>query len=578
MSAGEPEGGAARPGRLAVLAAAVTIVAAGVLLRLYHLNGPSLWWDENVEVAFASLPSPWQVLRAVKLGIPPGSANAGAVPLDYLLLHLHLALVPRPAPHWLELYYRFPSFLWSGLTLVAVFAYCRRFLDRGVALVATLVLASSIVHVLYAVEVRFYSLAALATVANLYAFSRVVLERRSLSAWGLFAAVNVLYFLSALFALLLVGSEHLILAGLLVRDRWRAGVAAGEAPRPLALAPLLASGLVIALSVALYFLGTSLGAPHGRPGAGALDPWRETAGAVAFFTLGNRTLSYVFLGALPLALLYAARRPGLLPIALHLVLGFGAIPVLILVERWKQYYFHPRHALFLLPHFAIVVALGLLTALRLLDPFRAVVRDPRRRAALNVLGAMGLVLGTQMPVVGAYLRHPDPFFTPTKHLRDFKSLARDLDARVASLAPGEGFVLIAERDSVANAAASVYLRAWGLGSRVVFRATRDVPATLAGLARLCPGGHGTVPGPELERALPLTVAVGLTPAFRDLLGLQLPIGTWPRRVVGCAVAVYSPAPPAARTLGFVARRYAGFTLLEPAPARPTSPLQQRAPP
>jgi hypothetical protein len=576
MSAGEPEGGAARPGRLAVLAAAVTIVAAGVLLRLYHLNGPSLWWDENVEVAFASLPSPWQVLRAVKLGIPPGSANAGAVPLDYLLLHLHLALVPRPAPHWLELYYRFPSFLWSGLTLVAVFAYCRRFLDRGVALVATLVLASSIAHVLYAVEVRFYSLAALATVANLYAFSRVVLERRSLSAWGLFAAVNVLYFLSGLLALLLVGSEHLILAGLLVRDRWRAGSrrrARGHSPSP---APRerprdrAHRGALLPRH--------SLGAQHGRPGAGALDPWRETAGAVAFFTLGNRTLSYVFLGALPLALLYAARRPGRLPIALHLVLGFGAIPVMVLIERWKQYYFHPRHALFLLPHFAIVVALGLLTALRLLDPFRAVVRDPRRRAALNVLGAMGLVLGTQIPVVGAYLRHPDPFFTPTKHLRDFKSLARDLDARVASLAPGEGFVLIAERDSVANAAASVYLRAWGLGSRVVFRATRDVPATLAGLARLCPGGHGTVPGPELERALPLTVAVGLTPAFRHLLGLQLPIGMWPRRVAGCAVVVYSPAPPAARALGFVARRYAGFTLLEPAPARSTSPLQQRAPP
>jgi hypothetical protein len=71
------------------------VVVAGCLLRLAHFVTPNLWWDELVHVRTADLPALSRVFSEVRQGIPPGSGNAGAVPLDYVLLHAHPSLVRR---------------------------------------------------------------------------------------------------------------------------------------------------------------------------------------------------------------------------------------------------------------------------------------------------------------------------------------------------------------------------------------------------------------------------------------------------------------------------------------------------
>src|SRR4249920_803273 len=100
------------PGRWLELVLLAVVVTAGAALRWVHLGTPSLWWDEVIDIAMAQAGSVGDVLRVVRDGVPAGSANAGAMPLDYLLLHGWMAAVPLPRPEGIETYFRFPAFVW----------------------------------------------------------------------------------------------------------------------------------------------------------------------------------------------------------------------------------------------------------------------------------------------------------------------------------------------------------------------------------------------------------------------------------------------------------------------------------
>jgi hypothetical protein len=57
----------------------------------------------------------------------------------------------------------------------------------------------------------------------------------------------------------------------------------------------------------------------------------------------------------------------------------------------------------------------------------------------------------------------------------------------------------------------------------------------------------------------LTVAAGLTPEFRALLGIRRD-GPWPRAIGGYTVLAYSPMPA---TAGYTRRALPGVTVFEP---------------
>ena len=89
--------------RIADVLPVLLVVAGGCALRFVHLGTFSLWWDEIVHVWTAQGGTVADVWTHAKQGIPPGTGNAGAVPLDYLLLHLWLRAVPAGAPELLEI-------------------------------------------------------------------------------------------------------------------------------------------------------------------------------------------------------------------------------------------------------------------------------------------------------------------------------------------------------------------------------------------------------------------------------------------------------------------------------------------
>lgn len=508
--------GASPRGTDAVVVLVLMSVAAAI--RIPPMGEMSLWWDELVHLQTASIGGFRDVLKAVKDGIPPGFGNAGAVPADYLLLNAWIRATPEPSPEWIEVYYRVPALVWSVLTVGLVYLYGRRFFDRGVALLAATIVTLSVSHSLYAAEVRNYSLFALMTVVSLYAFSALVLRRHSLAAWTAYTVVAVLYWGSGFLSLLVTLGQYSILAVLLAQDAWRRP--GPRTWRQVARVGLpLASGLVVLAVVGAYLRGTYLGAQHGRPTDG-LDVWERTYVAFDFFAAGNPFLLYAFAAGAVLFVLYESKRGReRLSIAVGMVLSFGAIPIIVEIERWKAYYFHPRHAFFLLPIFAIVAAAGLLAALRGLDPLRRTrLTDDQRRTAYATLGLL-LVIATQAVPLSSHLENPKSWFQRSKTLRQYHLLTRHLKDRVATLGEDEVYLLIVERrlpGHIGNPVLAKYLEWHGLDDRVVLRGTDDPTKTRLTTARLCPDGCVGEPAARVQRKIG---AIGPFNSRRQMLEL-----------------------------------------------------------
>ena len=295
--------------RLAGALPVLVIVAGGAALRFVHLGTFSLWWDEIVHVWTAQGGTLADVWTQAKQGIPPGTGNAGAVPLDYLLLHLWLRVAPLASPDGLEVHFRLPAFVYACAALPALYAFGRRFLDTGTALVATLLLALSIPHVLYAAEARFYALFVLATIANLYAYARLLERRDAPGRWAAYAAVGLLFFLSGLFGLFVLAVQYAVLGVLALLPLVRRGAADGRDPAATRreLAALLGSGALLAACVAAYFSDITLGHKYGRNAARIPRTLDVTWGALLELSSDSRVLLACLL-LLPVPLVWAWRR------------------------------------------------------------------------------------------------------------------------------------------------------------------------------------------------------------------------------------------------------------------------------
>lgn len=481
------------------------IVAGGAVLRWAHLGTPSLWWDEIVDLAMAQAGGVADVIHAVRHGVPVGSGNAGAMPLDYLLLHAWLAATPSPSPEHLEVHVRLPAFVWSVAALAAFAAFSRRHLGRDVALVATLLFALSIPHVLYAAEVRWYALLVLVTVGHVWAFAGLLDAPEGVGRWIVWLVVAVASVLTAVLSIIPLAAEQAVLLARTVRSRR-------------VLAPLVASTAALAVLVA-WLVAPSLGVNYGRPPTARPGLAATTAGILGFLAWDHPVL----LAGLVVGPLFAWRDTRRRPLAAALALGFVAIPVVTVLADWKAYYVHPRHVIFLLPAFVILVAFGVVGACRVL------VGDRWALAA-----ATALVAVTQTPAVARYLAGPDAFFARTKTLRDTRGVVAAVAAASRGVPPGTRWLLLAERQSTPNTVLDRYLHWWGLADRVTFRGTRDVPAALQLLA-------DSTPALERLAAPPLaTIPVGLTEPLRAFLGIDADPSVPSSPLAGAMVVAWEP--------------------------------------
>lgn len=563
---------------LAAAGLALVVVLAGAL-RAVHIDATSLWWDELVQIQTASLPRFADVLWRVRRGDPPGLGNAGAVPLDYLAMHAYLALAPRPRPEHLEAFYRLPSWLFSTAAVAAVFFAARRTFGATAAGLSALLLATSVPHALYAGEARFYSLFTLVTVLCFWAFSRVAEEPGRPLAWIVHSSVGLVTFLTGLLGLLLLAGQYAVLAAVVLSERWSSRPdrpTATARPRRKLAVPLAlgASFAVFALVLWRFYRGTwlFLRLQHSDEGR---SPWQAITEIVSYFTLGSPVALVAFVVALVALPFLAGRERGRLAISLHLVTSFLWIPALALLATWKGYYVRPRHALFLLPYFALVVGIAIDGLLARLPLSRV---PERSRGAVRLLAGVAVVAAMALGPVSGFLREPLRYAALVKPTDDTRGLVQHLAARAAAMPQGQVYLLAAERKGGAylrNPAVAWYLREYGLAGRVVLRTSGSAEEVLARLESTCAKRDcSDRSAAALAHSLGLGASIDVRTSLRTLLGIDQPLLPPPLPVAAIGVLRYRRdprAPPSSAPRQV--RAGPGWTLFEtvlPNPAPPAA--------
>ncbi len=159
------------------------VLVAAFALRVHRLAAQSLWYDEAVTAYVAG-----QDLA----GLTRWTAEDIQPPLYYYVVAGWMAVAGRS-----EWALRFPSVVWSVLTVALAWTLARRLLaSRTAALLAALLCACSPLHVYYAQEARMYTQLTFLGMLAGYALLRAwTAGRRARGWWALFviAAVAALY-------------------------------------------------------------------------------------------------------------------------------------------------------------------------------------------------------------------------------------------------------------------------------------------------------------------------------------------------------------------------------------------------
>jgi hypothetical protein len=147
----------------------LAILLLSFALRLIHLEGRDLWYDEAFAVLYASM-SPERMIYGT-VGPMQGAGAADVHPLLYYsLLHSWMALAGRS-----PLAVRFLSVALGMVTVALLVRMAAWSFDRRTGLVVGLLAATNPFHVAYSQEARMYALLGLAAVA---------------AAWGLLRALG----------------------------------------------------------------------------------------------------------------------------------------------------------------------------------------------------------------------------------------------------------------------------------------------------------------------------------------------------------------------------------------------------
>ena len=188
--------------------ALLPLFVLGLVLRLVHLAGQSLWLDELGEARTARFPIPAIFDRI--------SMDAAATPLDYLGVKLTTGVLGIGT---------FQVRLWAFgagcLAIAAIYVIARQLSgSRLAAVLASGMLATSAFHIYYSQDARFYALAMLVSLLNLLAFHRAWTRPGRVS-WLLYAlSVAALLYTHYFAAAIMLSTEAVYAMGATAVDWW----------------------------------------------------------------------------------------------------------------------------------------------------------------------------------------------------------------------------------------------------------------------------------------------------------------------------------------------------------------------
>lgn len=121
------------------------IIVIGFLLRFYHLGVQSLWFDE-IATIFRIESSLSEMLRNLVLSSP-------FPPLYYIVMNIWVTFFGSN-----EFSMRFPSLIFSTLSLIFIFKFSKKLFNENVGLISALLLSVSVYSINYAQEAKMYSM------------------------------------------------------------------------------------------------------------------------------------------------------------------------------------------------------------------------------------------------------------------------------------------------------------------------------------------------------------------------------------------------------------------------------------
>lgn len=141
------------------------ILALGFLLRVYRLGGPSFWFDE--------------LMTAGRISFPLGQIASGVAilpfpPLYYILMHFWAKLFGIS-----EFSLRFPSLIFSVLSITVIFKLGKELFDRKAGLLAALLLSISLYNIDFAREAKMYAMVWFFGLLSFYFFYKFIKDKKA---------------------------------------------------------------------------------------------------------------------------------------------------------------------------------------------------------------------------------------------------------------------------------------------------------------------------------------------------------------------------------------------------------------
>jgi mannosyltransferase len=178
-----------------LLVALLLIIALGAALRIYKLDGDSLWLDEAYSIKFS---------HEAPAGIIEETAKDVHPPLYYFALHYWMLALGDS-----EKSVRLLSALFGILALVVVYNVASRMFDRSTALLAAGLLALSRFHLEFSQEARMYSLLCLLSLLSIYYFLKLFDGKRSRYALAGYIAASALMMYTHVYSFFIIAAENL---------------------------------------------------------------------------------------------------------------------------------------------------------------------------------------------------------------------------------------------------------------------------------------------------------------------------------------------------------------------------------
>lgn len=148
------------------------ILLLSLFLRIYDLDGESIWLDEGYSVGFAHV-NPFQIIKIHAVSAP------GPPPLYFIILHYWVTLFGDS-----EFSIRFPSALFGALATLLIYKVGNLIFGQDVGMLSAFLLALSSFHIRYSQEARMYSLMALLTLLSMYFFLKILEKRKLIDSIG----------------------------------------------------------------------------------------------------------------------------------------------------------------------------------------------------------------------------------------------------------------------------------------------------------------------------------------------------------------------------------------------------------